>query len=74
MCIRDRAKDHAACKLNELKEKREAATKRFGEVKDASGEAWIEFKGGMDKAFDELKSAWDELRLGSEKAADKLSH
>jgi chromosome segregation ATPase len=67
------AKEQAATKIQELNEKREKATKRMTEVKEASGDAWHEFKGGMDKAFDELKQAWEEIRSGSEKAADKLS-
>ena len=67
------AKDQASAKVQELNEKREHAMCRMKEVKAASGEAWSEFKGGMDKAFDELKQAWEELRGGSEKAADKLT-
>jgi len=67
------AKEQASAKVQELKEKREHAMCRMKEVKTASGEAWSEFKGGMDKAFEELKQAWEELRGGSEKAADKLT-
>ena len=70
---KDHAKEQAETKMLELNVKREQATKHMKEMKEASGEAWTEFKGGLDKAFEELKQAWEELRGGSEKAAEKLS-
>jgi len=69
---KEHAKEQAEAKMQALKEKHEQTTKYMKEMKEASGEAWTEFKGGLDKAFEELKQAWEELRGGSEKAADKL--
>ena len=74
--------DEFAAKVNsatcnsskDLRDKKEKASERLCEIKTSSDDAWVEFKGGMDKAFDELKLAWGELRTGSEKAADKFTH
>jgi hypothetical protein len=67
------AKDKAAVKLEEVKTHHAEAMCKFREVKEATGEAFHEFKGGCDKAFEQLSHAWDELKSGSEKAAAKLA-
>ncbi len=70
---KDAAAEKYAEKSAELKKRREEATAKFSEVKEATGEAFHEFKGGCDKAFDALSHAWEEFRTGSEKAAAKLA-
>jgi thymidylate synthase len=65
-------KEQAAVKLEQLKKQKEEAYQKFQEVKTSSGDAWHEFKIGLDKAFEEMKSAVHELKAGSEKAAEKL--
>ena len=67
------AKDKAAEKLEEVKSHHAEAMVKFKEVKGATGDAFHEFKGGCDKAFEQLTHAWDELKTGSEKAAAKLA-
>ena len=67
------AKDHAAVKYDTFKQRHGEAMVKVREVKEATGDAFHEFKGGCDKAFEQLTHAWDELKLGSEKAAAKLA-
>ncbi len=66
------AKESAAVKYEQLKKRREEAAAKLHLLKNSTGEAWTEFRSGVDKAFDELKLAWDELRSGSEKAVAKF--
>ncbi len=66
------AKDQAAVKLEELKQRKEEASKKLHQLKSSSGDAWQEFKHGLDKAAEELKQALHELKSGSEKAAAKF--
>jgi hypothetical protein len=67
------AKDQAAIKVEELKRRKEEATRKFQQLQSSSGDAWQEFKLGLDKAVEDMKQALHELKSGSEKAAAKFS-
>ena len=66
------AKEKAQVKADELRAKQEAAMSKLKEMKDCGGEAWREFKPGLDRAWEDLRQAWDELRGASERAAQKF--
>ena len=42
-----------------LKEKKEAARKRLGEIQEASADKWEETKSGMEAAFEDLKKGFE---------------
>jgi hypothetical protein len=65
-------KEQAATKMQELKEKQQEASVKFQSMKETSGEAWGEFKHGMDNCFEELSKAWDEMKSGCSNAASKF--
>lgn len=65
-------KEEAACKYQDLKEKRQVAADKFKSLKETSTEAFGEFKTGMDHAFEELCKAWDEMKTGYANAAAKF--
>jgi hypothetical protein len=46
--------------MEELRRKREAVGHRLEEIKIASGEAWKDLKGGMEKGMDDLKQGIDQ--------------
>jgi hypothetical protein len=66
------AKEQAAHKYEEVKKHKEEFAKRLAEIKDSTGDAWTEFKGGLEKALDELKLAAYEVKEGSTKAVAKF--
>ncbi len=53
------AKAELTKKYNALEEQRNAARKKFDEIKHASEEAWVEMQEGMDKVLHELKEAYE---------------
>ena len=62
----------AAEKAAMLREKQKVAMNRLNDVRSHTGEAWQEFKPGLDRAWDDLKKAWEEVRVASNRAATKL--
>jgi len=60
-------------KMKELRRKQAEASKRLEELKAASGEAWGEFKQGLDRACEDLAKAFDELKSSSAKALSKFN-
>jgi chromosome segregation ATPase len=44
--------------INQLKQKQTEAQAKLEEIKNASEDAWTEFKAGADKAYEDLKSSW----------------
>jgi hypothetical protein len=66
------AKARAGEKAAVLRDKQQGAMTRFNEMKSHSGEAWDEFKPGLDRAWEDLKKAWEEVRTASNRAASKL--
>lgn len=66
------AKDQAANKYEEVKQRKEEFAKHLAEMKASSGDAWTEFKAGLEKAFEELKLAAYEVKEGSVKAVAKF--
>jgi hypothetical protein len=66
------AKERAGEKAAVLRDKQEHAMTRLSEMKSCSGEAWHEFKPGLDRAWEDLKKAWQEVRVASTRAAEKL--
>jgi uncharacterized coiled-coil DUF342 family protein len=69
----DELKEKAGVKWDSLQAKREEAQAKYKQMKANSGDAYNEFKLGMDKAFDELQQAWQEAKAGTEKATAKLN-
>jgi hypothetical protein len=66
------AKDQAANKYEEVKKRKEEFAKHLAEIKASTGDAWTEFKGGLEKALEELKLAAYEVKEGSTKAVAKF--
>jgi DNA repair exonuclease SbcCD ATPase subunit len=48
--------------LRDLDAKKEAASKRLEEVRQASSEAWTHMRAGMDMAKDDLRFAYEKAR------------
>jgi hypothetical protein len=68
----DQLSDRASQEYEKLKVKREAAQTKLSQLKTNSGEAYTEFKAGMDKAFEELQKAFEEAKAGTAKATEKM--
>jgi uncharacterized coiled-coil DUF342 family protein len=51
--------------LQDLRQKRDAVRERLDKIRESSGDAWKDFKTGLERAADDLKGALD-------KAMDKF--
>ena len=54
-----RAKKDLERKLAEAKVKRDAATKKLAELKEAGADRWEKVKEGVGSAFDDLKKVFE---------------
>lgn len=48
--------------IETLRERRDAAEQKIGDVRNASDDAWQDAKAGLDKAVDDLSSAFDKAK------------
>jgi hypothetical protein len=53
-----KAREELNRQLDDLSEKREAARKKYEELKPVAGEAWQDVKSGLDEAMRDLKDAF----------------
>lgn len=49
-------------KLEELREKRDDVMEKLDGLKSAGGQGWESLKGGLEKAYDDLKSAFNDAK------------
>lgn len=66
------SKDDFRDKVEELKLKREDAHKKLEQLKEKTGDAWSDFKTGLDQAWADVTHAWEQLKAASEKASQRL--
>src|ERR1700733_9110093 len=66
----DQLSERAGTEYEKLKVKREAAQAELARLKKNSGEAYAEFKAGVDKAFEELQKAFEEAKEGDTKESE----
>src|SRR5271168_1999017 len=68
----DQLSERAGVEYEKLKVKKEATQAKLAQLKSNSGEAYAEFKSGLDKAFEELQKAFEEAKAGTTAAAQKM--
>lgn len=59
-------------KLEGLKVRSEQFKQEYGRLKSASGEAWDELKGGLDKAYNEMSSTFADFKESFNQAVGKF--
>jgi len=69
----DQLSERAGTEYEKLKVKHEATQVKLTELKKNSGEAFAEFKTGLDKAFEELHQAFEEAKAGTARAKEKMT-
>lgn len=64
-------------KMETLKEKRQAADEKLAEIKNSSGDAWMQLQSGFESAFEELRKAFNkasaEINTNSNGASESES-